>query len=874
MVVNCPGDGGATAVSTAEQLANPYPGNSNGSIWDPSTNGYYHLSVTGSSYITDISNFTPPTSKAININADKAGIVIKALDLNGNFAYLQVTQNLSLGSLVNTAYNSTNTLPITINNGNILTLTGAGTSIAQDGFDTNPNTYNAIGAISFESGNGILEVNSNNSGEITLNNAFLKAINGKLQVITPLTVTDSSVQNIGKINIGTASSASTLTIGADRDVFINNIIFNNANSTLSLDSTNAVGSAITFSASAVNLGGQVYDSDTGINTNVDLTGIVSLNAHNNQLTLTGASLGINPTSRLKNLKITGNASTFIYLPVYTGQLTFNNSDTTNFAGPVFLGTNGNITLLQNAKVNGFAAPGDSLTVDLGSNAITLTNSTLNLTGDTVINTKFDSASRTGGHITIGDTSNPSILNYSGANSMKITLTANSALPADNSNYQYTLFENKNGTITPLADNSKITFTANEQNRYITWSYDPNAYIISSTVDVSSLPQNVSNNGGSNAAQVITQALITSSASSNPTTKAASAQIISDLGSMTASEEVKAVEHIVPNTSSSIALTEANDISGRDISDRVLSSIPININVTEEAGVAAGDHDIITKYGAWISEFYQKAVQRIYKNNPSYKVANYGGTIGFDTMVSDHITMGLAWSYVKTDLKHHGIVGTDKGKTSSNLFSLYALTDMAHDYFVSCLAAIGFSKARNLEERRITDNSVQIAQGKYNSKIYSGKILGGKQCKLKNDKFTAIPMLGLRYTKFNDGSYQETGASTQNLSVAKKSSYNFESILGGKIVTNYTLKNNYTVTPELSAFAYVKLKNKAAVTHISNAAFTNPVTLEGAKTSKAWYSLGAAVGIAKNHIEYNLAYETQLDKKYIGHQGMLKVRVNF
>ncbi|WP_316354178.1 autotransporter outer membrane beta-barrel domain-containing protein [Candidatus Trichorickettsia mobilis] len=343
--------------------------------------------------------------------------------------------------------------------------------------------------------------------------------------------------------------------------------------------------------------------------------------------------------------------------------------------------------------------------------------------------------------------------------------------------------------------------------------------------------------------------------------------------MTSAAETTAIEKIVPNSSGAVALMEASDISGRDISDRVLGSIPIDINLTEGEGVAAGDHDI-TKYGTWISPFYQKAIQKKYNNNPGYKVENYGGTIGFDTMVSEHLTLGLAWSYVKADLKHQGIDGTDKGNTTTNLFSLYGLTDMAHNYFISGLAAVGFSKVNNLEERRITNNLVQMAQSKYNSRIYSGKILGGKQCKLGTTKFTAVPMLGLRYSNFKDGSYQETGASIQNLSVAKKSSYNFESIIGAKIITSYTTKNNFILTPEVSAFTYINLKNKAPITHISNAAFSNSVRLEGAKTSKAWYSLGTALGITKNRVECNIAYEAQLDKKYIGHQGILKIRVNF
>ena len=66
--------------------------------------------------------------------------------------------------------------------------------------------------------------------------------------------------------------------------------------------------------------------------------------------------------------------------------------------------------------------------------------------------------------------------------------------------------------------------------------------------------------------------------------------------------------------------------------------------------------------------------------------------------------------------------------------------------------------------------------------------------------------------------------------------------------SYT-SNQYSITPELTVFAYINLKNKAPTSHISSAAFTNPVNLPGVKTSKVWYTIGTNLGIAKDRMEY-------------------------
>lgn len=802
-----------------------------------------------------------------------------------------------VGSLI---VNTTDGSSVTLNN-QFLNAGNAILNVNSDLTVTDPSLGN-FGTIAGNS-RSVLTINANDKNTTTIISKFPGTMGGSnggqktvggLNIITPVIIIGNSFGSVGydsrggtgMVSIGTDLSPSVLTIKSNFYAYLSCVTFYHPDSRLILDSSNLTTLRPGFMTPDGNVGGGITVG--GLFTPQDLVGIISLDANLNPLDVTNMntgsfySLGVDSNHRLKELQIMGDATATLRLPVHTAQLTFDTSGITRFMSPVSLGVGGNITLSRDATVNNLpdsgggsianiaTISGDSPTINLGDNQLSLINTKLSFIGSPTINTTFDSATNKGGHITVDGVTN---LDFSTLDNMQIILTANSVLPAAGTIYQYPLFEGRNNIIDLQIDNNKITFISNEQNRYITWSYNPITYIISSKTDVSTLPQNVANNGGSPAAQAIAQELASSANGTNPISQPASIEIISNLGVMSPKDETASLEQMAPNSSGTTAFMEVSDTSTRIISDRVLENIPINVNVTEGDGIAAGNQDI-TKYGIWGSSFYHKAIQKKYSSNLGYKLINYGSILGFDAMVNENSTVGLAWSYAKSNLSNQGIEGSDKANINTNLFAIYGLMDLPYNYFISGIASAGFGRVNNLEQRQISSSSIQTAQGNYDSVTYLGKILGGKQYKLRASKYTIIPMLGMRYSDFKDSGYQEAGASAHNLSVSKKSSYIFEAIVGAKVNTSYTTKNEVLIIPEFSVYSYINVKEKTNAAHISNIGFSNPVKVQDTKNTRAWYSLGADIGIIKNQIEYNLAYETQLDKKYIGHQGMFKVRVNF
>lgn len=291
------------------------------------------------------------------------------------------------------------------------------------------------------------------------------------------------------------------------------------------------------------------------------------------------------------------------------------------------------------------------------------------------------------------------------------------------------------------------------------------------------------------------------------------------------------------------------------------------------GVAAGD-DVKSKYGVWFSPFYQKGIQRKIGINNGYKVRNHGGIIGADYKISDSASIGFAWSNIKSILRETDEMEGSKAVTHSNIFSLYGALELPKNYFVTAIASHGISNIKNSERRPLTATKFEFAKSKYKTRIYSGQILGGRNIPFRRRDYIFTPLLGLKYTEFHDDAYNETGVRYLNYKLAKKKSSLLDLLAGAKLVYNTQYKG-YNISPHIGGMAHINLKDNPATSYISSDAFLNTIRVEGEKKAqKAWYTINVGIDISKDNMEYAISYENQIDKKYVGHQAKLKVKVNF
>jgi len=168
--------------------------------------------------------------------------------------------------------------------------------------------------------------------------------------------------------------------------------------------------------------------------------------------------------------------------------------------------------------------------------------------------------------------------------------------------------------------------------------------------------------------------------------------------------------------------------------------------------------------------------------------------------------------------------------------------------------------------------METATGNYTATSYGAQLTKGYNC-LVAEKTVVTPVIGMRYAKFKDGRYKEEGTSFQNLSVAKKSYNRLEGILGVRAATNIST-GNIVLTPEIHGFVNYSFHGKTPPTDARLDGIVKPLPAKTIKASKASYNIGLGITASHNMLEYGATYDLNLANKYIGHQGSVKLKVNF
>lgn len=235
-------------------------------------------------------------------------------------------------------------------------------------------------------------------------------------------------------------------------------------------------------------------------------------------------------------------------------------------------------------------------------------------------------------------------------------------------------------------------------------------------------------------------------------------------------------------------------------------------------------------------------------------------------------LGMAFSAVNSEIKHKDFKSGDKTKVTSYLFSAYGTYQFTNNWFGQGVFSIGSSSSDNKENRRISNTTMQTAQGKYNSMIFSSEVLGGYNHKI-NDQLVVTPMFGFDYSRVNAAGYKETGAAgTPLLDVNMKASQKLNLVGSVKLTSAPFVVNEVAITPEAHAFVRHDVIGKEAKVNAKLPGFTT--FKEKAKIQKTFYNIGAGINAAYGAMDYGVAADANFAEKYVGVQGTLKIRVNF
>jgi outer membrane autotransporter protein len=262
-----------------------------------------------------------------------------------------------------------------------------------------------------------------------------------------------------------------------------------------------------------------------------------------------------------------------------------------------------------------------------------------------------------------------------------------------------------------------------------------------------------------------------------------------------------------------------------------------------------------KMGVWAQGFGAKATQKARSTNAGFKSTSMGLTLGADTEISDNSLLGLAGSFSNADTKLKDQLAGGKVKAKTYGISLYG----AHNINQWVMqGALSVSHAKS------TVNTSGSA--KFTSTNFGARTTIGYKYSMNDVMLT--PMAGLEFARFGKSNATETG--TYQRVIKNKALNKLSAIIGAKLSTRVA-----EFTPEIHALMDYNLTGKAQKSSVGlGSDATVNIATPSAKPVRATFNLGASVTGTSDNIEYGIGYDATLAKKYIAHQGSIKVRLNF
>ena len=518
---------------------------------------------------------------------------------------------------------------------------------------------------------------------------------------------------------------------------------------------------------------------------------------------------------------------------------------------------GEVTFAKDIAMTATVVVASSGTINLGTKTATINGGVLTFTGDkNKITTTLSSNNNvvSGGNIVIAKTA--SLSHLAG---VKLELVINdSAVERVTGSTEFTVITDANSTVIAKGmTKADVTTTHAPTSLYEYSGEFTNGSLVVTMTDVAE--QRLNEIGGTLDAEAKKNAASFANAKSGTVAADYLGKTISLL--LTDSSKVKEVLHraTTPNTANAI------DSSMQGAFNNFRSRMK---DVSQgSAGIAAGDDH--TKHGAWFSPFFSKTTQKARKGAAGYSDNTYGGSLGIDTKANDDLIVGAAVTFANSEMKHKDLKSGDKTKVNSLMFSIYGKQQITDTWFAQGSATVATNNVKNSRKVLLNLTDYETANSKYDSMSFVGDVMFGYNYLTQG--FVVTPMAGMKYTRVNNAGYTETG-SAANLTVAQKAANKFEVVVGAQLSGMSYDMNGGSVTPELHAFINHDIIGKTVKQDVRMG--VTSLTPKLAKTVKTTYNLGLGVNADYGMMEYGVNYDLNMAEKRVGHEGSLKVRVNF
>ncbi len=251
---------------------------------------------------------------------------------------------------------------------------------------------------------------------------------------------------------------------------------------------------------------------------------------------------------------------------------------------------------------------------------------------------------------------------------------------------------------------------------------------------------------------------------------------------------------------------------------------------------------------------------------------YGGTLGADAWIAEHVLIGLAAGYARSDVDLDGRDTDVYGDTVQS--ALYAGYTDPRGY----LSAYGrYAYTYETSHRSIETTALRRqAHAHFDAHDYGA----GGEAGLTVASFGGIalqPVAGFDWLRLTEESYTESGAGALSLTVDPKDLDTTVARFGARVFGRVSMGAQGVLLPELRAFWQAAYGDRERVLNarLSGAPGLTSIGVRGPELPRDAVILGVGWGVLLNeYLSVSFDYDSVLDADRIEHQGTVAARVLF
>ncbi|HBO2018102.1 autotransporter domain-containing protein [Pseudomonas aeruginosa] len=277
---------------------------------------------------------------------------------------------------------------------------------------------------------------------------------------------------------------------------------------------------------------------------------------------------------------------------------------------------------------------------------------------------------------------------------------------------------------------------------------------------------------------------------------------------------------------------------------------------------ASSGDVLQNTGIWAQALYSDANQDLRDGVAGFNAYSRGIAIGADGKLTDQLTLGVAYSFLHTD------VNSDNGNTTDvdgNALTLYSGFEQGN-YFVDANLSYGLND--NESKRRIASTT---AKGDYDSQVLGANVVGGYTYHL-NEQFLVEPRLAARYARVDIDGYHEKGSSAA-LKVDSQRYEVAELGAGVRVAGDFQVGNG-NLQPQAKLMAYHDFAADKAQSTSTFVLGGTPFVSQGAKAVRNSYEAGVGADYHLGAVTVGVSYDYTGKTDFNADTFTAKVRYDF